>query len=71
MKDCIPQYRVGHKKIVKEIHDELREAGLDEKLYLVGHSYEGVGLNDAIFNARKLVQNILPKNPLIKSKLTL
>lgn len=53
LKDCIPQYNVGHFERVhnsrKLIHD------LKLPLTLAGNSYDGVGVNDAIMSARKAV----------------
>jgi protoporphyrinogen/coproporphyrinogen III oxidase len=57
MKDCIPQYNVGHLKILKEIEKSIKHYGLDKKLYLIGHSYKGIGVNQVIINAKQLVTN--------------
>ena len=67
-KNCIPQYRVGHQKLLKEIKECLVEYKLEDKLYLNGFTYDGIGLNDTIFNSRKLVQNSLSNHKLIINK---
>jgi oxygen-dependent protoporphyrinogen oxidase len=58
---AIPQYKIGHQKLLEKIKINLKEKNIDKKLLLIGNSYEGIGVNDAIFNARKLVQQILKK----------
>ena len=63
-KNAIPQYRVGHQKILDDIKLNLDEEKLGNQFYLTGFSYEGIGLNDCIFNARNLVENELVKNPI-------
>lgn len=67
MKNAIPQYRVGHQNLLKEINQCLIDYNLEHKLYLTGNTYDGIGLNDCIFNSRKLVQNVLSKHKLIKN----
>ncbi|CAF0738300.1 unnamed protein product [Brachionus calyciflorus] len=69
LKEAIPQYKVGHLKLLDKIKDSLKEHDLNERLYLTGFSYDGIGLNDCIFNARKLVQEDLMNNSLIKNLL--
>ncbi len=60
--NAIPQYKVGHQKLLKNIKESLIEEKLDNRFYLTGFSYEGVGVNDCLFNTRKLVQNVISKN---------
>lgn len=67
MKDAIPQYRVGHKSLLNDIFNYLKNNNLDEKLYLVGNSYNGFGINDIIFNSRNLCQINL-KNRIISTE---
>ncbi|XP_053331056.1 protoporphyrinogen oxidase [Spea bombifrons] len=55
--DCIPQYTLGHWKRTAGIYAFLRQHDLP--LSLVGASYQGVSVNDCIFNARKAVENLL------------
>ena len=59
---------MGHQKLLKEINACLVDYKLNEKLYLIGNTYDGIGLNDSIFNARKLVQNLLSKHKLLETK---
>jgi oxygen-dependent protoporphyrinogen oxidase len=48
---CIPQYTVDHRNRVDEL------MGYQNHLYLVGSSYQGVGINDIICNSYRTVQN--------------
>ncbi|XP_048368355.1 protoporphyrinogen oxidase isoform X2 [Sphaerodactylus townsendi] len=56
-KACIPQYTLGHWKNLETIANYLKERQLP--LSLVGASYEGVSVNDCIFNSRKAVSSLL------------
>ncbi|XP_076097297.1 protoporphyrinogen oxidase-like [Mytilus galloprovincialis] len=49
-KNCIPQYFVGHSKLVESIDKCVSDNGLP--LSLVGSSYKGVSVNDCINNAK-------------------
>lgn len=55
LKNCIPQYIVGHDERVECIKDYISENKLP--LGLCGASYEGVGVNDVILSAKKVVSN--------------
>lgn len=62
LKDAIPQYRVGHQQLLGTIHSALGEAGLDKRLFLTGNTLtDGIGINDCIFNARKLVESSIQR----------
>jgi oxygen-dependent protoporphyrinogen oxidase len=54
-RDCIAQYVVGHLKTVASAKSEAVAAG---GLSLIGSSYEGVGLNDAVLSARREVERV-------------
>lgn len=56
MKDCIPQYVVGHYDRVSRIQSYIVEKELP--ISLVGSSYTGVGVNDVILSARKAAESI-------------
>lgn len=56
-KNCIPQYKVGHYSIINKLKKFISTNNLH--LCLLGASYEGVGVNDCIFNARKSVESYL------------
>ncbi|XP_078525294.1 protoporphyrinogen oxidase [Lissotriton helveticus] len=56
-KDCIPQYTLGHWKRTDNIFRYLEENALP--LSLIGASFEGVSVNDCIYNARKAVERLL------------
>lgn len=62
LKDAIPQYKVGHQQLLENIHKSIAEAGLANKLFLTGNTVtDGIGVNDCIFNSRKLVENVIAK----------
>lgn len=59
-RDCIPQYLVGHKERMRDLHrvlmdgktgEEKEVVGWDGRLSLVGASYSGVGVNDCVKSA--------------------
>lgn len=50
-KDAIPQYLVGHNKMVHEIKKEISQKYPD--VLLLGSSYSGVSVNDCIAEAKK------------------
>ncbi|KAM4690760.1 protoporphyrinogen oxidase isoform 1-T2 [Rhinophrynus dorsalis] len=56
-KDCIPQYILGHWKHKGTIFSYLREHSLP--LSLIGASYDGVSVNDCIYNAKNAVHKLL------------
>ncbi|CAH2327262.1 protoporphyrinogen oxidase [Pelobates cultripes] len=58
-KTCIPQYTVGHYKRTESIFHFIKHHNLP--LSLIGASYEGVSVNDCIYNARKSVQRLFGK----------
>ncbi|KAJ1527775.1 hypothetical protein ONE63_007730 [Megalurothrips usitatus] len=51
LKDCIPQYVVGHHDRVEKIRGYIQKHKLP--LSLAGSSYDGVGVNDVIFSAKQ------------------
>jgi len=53
-RDCIPQYNVGHDKILKDTDADLL-GNFRGTLSLAGSSYKGVGLNDCVRQARDAV----------------
>jgi len=57
LKDCIPQYVVGHNARVKRIHDYISAHRIP--LALCGSSYQGVGLNDVILSAKQAVRDVV------------
>lgn len=60
LKNCIPQYTVGHRKTVSKIKDYLKSSELP--LSLCGMSYDGVGVNDVILSAKNCVENLKEKS---------
>nr|CAD7407207.1 unnamed protein product [Timema cristinae] len=56
MRDCIPQYVLGHHDRVARIKSYLRKHNLP--LSVVGASYDGVGINDVILSARRAVEKL-------------
>lgn len=49
-KDCIPQYIVGHKAILRKAQSEITEA-YGGKVFVAGSAYGGVGVNDCVRSA--------------------
>lgn len=56
LKDCIPQYVIGHHDRVEKIRSYIEEKKLP--LSLCGASYDGVGVNDVILSAKNVVEQI-------------
>lgn len=56
LKDCIPQYIVGHEENVQQIMDYIRVEKMS--LTLCGASYNGVGVNDVILSAKRAVDGL-------------
>ncbi|MEO1928130.1 MAG: protoporphyrinogen oxidase [Nautiliaceae bacterium] len=57
-KKAIPNYSLGHQKLVEEIMQEARKAGI----YLTGNAYYGVSFNDCIKNSYNLALRIKEEN---------
>ncbi|XP_001633012.2 protoporphyrinogen oxidase [Nematostella vectensis] len=58
--NCISQYHIGHTSRVNRIFNYVRDNGLP--LSLVGSSYKGVGVNDCVYNAKVMVEELVAKN---------
>ena len=56
LKDCIPQYTVGHFERVINAKNILKHKNIP--LWLAGNSYDGVGVNDAILSSKNVIKNI-------------
>ncbi|GAV06380.1 hypothetical protein RvY_16389 [Ramazzottius varieornatus] len=56
-KDCIPQYHVGHHKIVRSVREEIGERKL--RLSLIGSSYDGVSVNDCVLGGRLAAREVM------------
>ncbi|MGB5108103.1 MAG: protoporphyrinogen oxidase [Candidatus Zixiibacteriota bacterium] len=54
-KNGIPQYRVGHRKLLDTIEREI--SGISG-LYLAGNAYYGIGLNDCVKQSHRAAQSI-------------
>ncbi|XP_068108365.1 protoporphyrinogen oxidase [Hyperolius riggenbachi] len=54
-KACIPQYTLGHWKHIENLSSYIRQQALP--ISLIGASYEGVSVNDCIYNAKRSVQS--------------
>ncbi|XP_022097590.1 protoporphyrinogen oxidase-like isoform X2 [Acanthaster planci] len=61
-KDCIPNYRVNHHKLLEKIDAHI--AANDLPLTLIGSSYKGVSVNDCIYNSRLAAQSLVPDGQL-------
>lgn len=55
LKQCIPQYVIGHYENVDSIREYINKNNLP--ISLVGSSYDGVGINDVIYSAKTQVQD--------------
>jgi oxygen-dependent protoporphyrinogen oxidase len=51
-KNAIPNYSMGHQKLVEEIFKEAEQ----NNIYLTGNAYKGVSFNDCIKNSYELAQ---------------
>ncbi|KAL9091281.1 MAG: hypothetical protein Q9165_004915 [Trypethelium subeluteriae] len=56
-KDCIPQYTVGHSARMRAAHGELQRS-FKGRLRVAGNWYTGVGVNDCIKAAWKVVRGL-------------
>lgn len=56
LRNCIPQYVVGHDKKVNFINDYIKSNKLP--LLLCGSSYNGVGINDVVMSAKGVVDSL-------------
>ncbi|XP_022825249.1 protoporphyrinogen oxidase [Spodoptera litura] len=54
LKQCIPQYVIGHYERVAKIREYIASNNLP--ISLVGCSYDGVGINDVIYSAKQQVE---------------
>ena len=54
-KQAIPNYKVGHLKIVKNIMEELNK---QDRIYLNSNAYKGVSFNDCIKNSKELAVSL-------------
>lgn len=61
LKDCIPQYVVGHHERVQRIRGYIEDKKLP--LQLCGASYDGVGVNDVILSAKKAIEKLVEEKP--------
>ena len=59
-RDCIPQYARGHSDRIRNIFDFIKHRKLP--LTLIGASFDGVSVNDCIYNAQLAVNRILEPN---------
>ncbi|KAJ9600130.1 hypothetical protein L9F63_009540 [Diploptera punctata] len=62
LKDCIPQYVIGHHERIERIKAYIKRHNLP--LSLIGASYDGISVNDVIFSARTAVNDIIQKSNL-------
>lgn len=56
LRQCIPQYTVGHLERVAKAKQILKTMNIP--LYLAGNSFDGVAINDSIYNSRKVASAI-------------
>ncbi|MCB2230780.1 protoporphyrinogen oxidase [bacterium] len=60
----IPQFRIGHGELLKQIEAELAWAG---NLYVTGNAYYGIGLNDCVKQSHRVVEQIVASESVTKS----
>ncbi|KAG6438495.1 protoporphyrinogen oxidase [Manduca sexta] len=58
LKQCIPQYVIGHYERVEKIRNYILNNNLP--ISLIGCSYDGVGINDVIYSAKTQVEEDCP-----------
>ncbi|KAI5092536.1 protoporphyrinogen oxidase, partial [Silurus meridionalis] len=59
LKNCIPQYHLGHWKRLEVMRQYIRDHSLP--LTLAGASFDGVSVNDVIFSGRRAAEGIVGK----------
>ncbi|XP_051575813.1 protoporphyrinogen oxidase [Myxocyprinus asiaticus] len=59
LKDCIPQYHLGHWKRLEKMRQYINNHNLP--LTLTGASYDGVSVNDVIFSGRTAAEGLVGK----------
>jgi len=60
-KEAIPQYHVGHQEVVEDITERISKGiAFAGRLFVTGHSYNGVGIANCISEAKKLACNFKP-----------
>lgn len=52
----IPQYKIGHGKVIEEIESELEKF---KNLYISGNAYYGIGLNDCVKQSYTIAQKFI------------
>ena len=57
-KDCIPTYAPGHAQRTGELHQGILNSEWRDKLSLVGNAFGGVGVNDCVWTAEKVVDSL-------------
>ena len=57
--EAIPQYYVGHKKLVNTLNQTIDQSILKDKFYLNGNAFYGVGVPDTILAAKYVSYNVL------------
>ena len=57
-KNAIPNYSLGHQKLVEEIFEEAKKVGI----ILSGNAYRGVSFNDCIKNSYELATKLRKSN---------
>jgi len=52
----IPQYRLGHERVLERIEAELASIG---NLYITGNAYRGIGLNDCVKQSHRVARQLV------------
>lgn len=56
LKQCIPQYHVGHRELITQLRQGLSQR--QWPLELVGAPYDGIGVNDCIASGRRAAETV-------------
>lgn len=57
LRNCIPQYVVGHQKRISDIRAYIKDHRLP--VFLCGAAYDGVGVNDVIYSSKMAVNDFV------------
>ncbi|KAF1957964.1 Protoporphyrinogen oxidase [Byssothecium circinans] len=55
-RQALPQYRVGHYGMLREVHGVL--GTFEGRVRVAGNCYDGIGVHDCLFSARRVVEGL-------------
>ena len=56
--NCIPQYEIGHKDVLREIEEDVANISSD-RIKLLGTTFNGVGIADCIATAESMAREVV------------